>query len=71
MIFTALEPWRTRIAMADLNEQLRSLKGIGAATEAVILEALAGKVPEYLEKLEAEPPPFAAAGDALRRALRG
>ena len=53
------------------NKRLRSLKGIGEATEAVILEALAGKVPEYLAKLEAEPPPFAVAGDALRRALRG
>jgi len=53
------------------DKRLRTLKGIGAATEAVILEALAGKVPEYLEKLETEPPPFAVAGDALRRALRG
>ena len=53
------------------NKRLRSLKGIGEATEAVILEALAGKVPEYLAKLEAEPQPFAVAGDALRRALRG
>jgi putative hydrolase len=53
------------------NKQLRSLKGIGEATEAVILEALAGKVPRYLAKLEAEPQPFAVAGDALRRALRG
>jgi putative hydrolase len=53
------------------NKRLRSLTGIGEATEAVILEALAGKVPEYLAKLEAEPQPFAVAGDALRRALRG
>src|SRR5215212_4035399 len=50
---------------------LRSLKGIGAATEAVVLEGLAGKVPDYLVKLEADPQPFAVAGDALRRALRG
>jgi len=53
------------------KKQLRSLKGVGEATEAVILEALAGKVPRYLAKLEAEPQPFAVAGDALRRALRG
>jgi putative hydrolase len=53
------------------NEQLRSLQGIGQATESVILEALEGKVPRYLAKLEAEPHPFAVAGDALRRALRG
>ena len=66
---TALEPGEVERMAGD--ERLRSLKGIGAATEAVILEALAGKVPEYLAKLEAEPPPFAGAGDALRRALRG
>jgi putative hydrolase len=53
------------------DNRLRSLTGIGAATESVILEALAGKVPAYLTKLEAEPPPFAVAGDALRNALRG
>jgi putative hydrolase len=53
------------------GKRLRSLKGIGAATEAVIVEALAGEVPGYLAKLEAEPQPFAVAGDALRRALRG
>jgi putative hydrolase len=53
------------------NKQLRSRKGIGAATETVIVEALEGKVPSYLAKLEAEPQPFAIAGDALRRALRG
>ena len=47
------------------NKWLRSLKGIGEATEAVILEALRGKVPQYLAKLEAEPQPFAVAGDAL------
>ena len=52
------------------HRRLCSLKGIGEATEAVILEALAGNVPGYLAKLEAEPQPFAA-GDALRRALRG
>jgi putative hydrolase len=53
------------------NGQLRSLNGIGEVTEAVILETLEGNVPKYLEKLEAEPHPFAVAGDALRRALRG
>ena len=66
---SALEPGELE-GMAT-NKRLRSLMGIGEATEAVILEALAGKVPEYLAKLEAEPPPFAGAGDALRGALRG
>jgi putative hydrolase len=53
------------------SRKLRSLKGVGEVTETVIVESLAGNVPEYLRKLEAEPPPFAVAGDALRRALRG
>ena len=66
---TALEPGE--LERMAIGKRLRSLKGIGAATEAVILEALAGKVPEYLAKLAAEPPPFAVAGDALRGALRG
>jgi putative hydrolase len=66
---SALDPGELDRLASD--KRLRSLKGIGEATEAVILEALAGKVPEYLAKLEAEPQPFAAVGDALRRALRG
>jgi putative hydrolase len=66
---SALEPGE--LERLATNQQLRSLKGMGEATEAVILQALAGKVPAYLAKLEAEPHPFAVAGDALRRALRG
>ena len=34
------------------NKRLRSLKGIGEATEAVIMQALAGQAPDYLAKLE-------------------
>jgi putative hydrolase len=66
---SALEPGELE-RMAG-NKRLRSLKGIGEATEAVILQALAGEVPQYLAKLEAKPQPFAVAGDALRRTLRG
>ena len=66
---SALEPGE--LERMATSKRLRSLKGIGEATEAVILEALAGKIPKYLAKLEAEPQPFAVAGDALRRALRG
>src|SRR5215217_9570440 len=62
---SALEPGELESTATD--KRLRSLIGIGEATEAVILEALAGKV-NYLAKLEAEPQPFAIAGDALRRA---
>jgi hypothetical protein len=40
------------------NKRLCSLKGIGEATQAVILEALAGKVPGHLAKLGAEPKPL-------------
>jgi putative hydrolase len=66
---SALDP--VELERLATDQQLRSLKGIGEATEAVIAESLAGKVPKYLAKLEAEPQPFAVAGDALRRALRG
>ena len=65
----ALEPGELDRMASD--KRLRSLKGIGEATEAVIMEALAGMVPAYLAKLEAEPQPFAVAGDELRRVLRG
>ena len=66
---SALEPGE--LERLATNQRIRSLAGIGEVTEAVILAALAGEVPEYLAKLAAEPPPFAVAGDALRRALRG
>ncbi|GAA3398924.1 PHP domain-containing protein [Streptomyces roseoviridis] len=51
---------------------LESVKGIGPKTAAVVREALAGRVPEYLERLEKEiPVPEARGGEALRAALRG
>jgi putative hydrolase len=65
----ALQPGELERILA--NQGLRSLKGIGAATEAVTLQALRNEVPDYLARLEAELLPFAAAGDALRAALRG
>jgi putative hydrolase len=68
-IISTLAPGELERMAAD--KRLRSLNGIGEATETVILEALAGEVPGYLAKLQAEPPPFAVAGDALRGALRG
>jgi len=53
--------------------RLRSLPGIGETTEAVIVEAMAGSVPSYLARLEAEQPPDTApgAGKELRRMLKG
>jgi putative hydrolase len=65
----ALEPGE--LERLATNKGLRSLSGVGAATELVIVDALAGRVPDYLKKLEAAPQPYVVAGDALRHALRG
>ena len=51
--------------------ELRSLQGVGETTERVIVEALAGRVPEYLRKLEEEAAPIAQGGENLRAQLRG
>jgi putative hydrolase len=64
---------------AQLEERLRAgtladLPGIGQVTAAVITEAAAGRVPEYLTKLEAREGPLVeldAAGENLLAALRG
>ncbi|MFF9011605.1 PHP domain-containing protein [Streptomyces sp. NPDC014870] len=51
---------------------LETVKGIGPKTAAVVREALEGRVPEYLERLEAEiPVPEVTGGETLRAALRG
>ena len=53
--------------------RLRDLPGIGQATEAVVVQALAGEVPAYLAKLQDEAPAPADEGRAaeIRAALRG
>jgi putative hydrolase len=53
--------------------RLRDLPGIGQATEAVVVQALAGEVPDYLAKLQDEAPAPAEEGRAaeIRAALRG
>ena len=51
--------------------RLRTLTGIGEVTEQVITQTLAGTVPEYLARLEAEAAPDAGPGGAIRAALRG
>ncbi len=57
--------------LAD-NDRLKDLPGIGDTTAAVITEALAGKTPEYLQKLLAHAEtPGTEAGDALRAQLKG
>ncbi|MFD0052889.1 PHP domain-containing protein [Streptomyces sp. NPDC127168] len=51
---------------------LESMKGIGPKTAQVAREAMAGRTPGYLEKLESEPEaPRAEGGEALRELLRG
>ncbi len=69
----ALDP--AEFARRAEQGRLRDLPGIGQVTEAVVREALAGEVPAYLAKLEAEVGEDVrqadAAGDELRRALRG
>jgi putative hydrolase len=50
---------------------LRELEGIGKATEAVILESLAGAVPSYLVDLERTAGPLVEGGDRIRTLLRG
>ena len=50
---------------------LQDLAGIGPVTARVIDEALAGKTPTYLQRLETETPPIADDALALRSALRG
>jgi len=52
--------------------QLRALPGIGEKTERVIVQALAGETPSYLEKLEGlSPDPYEGIGAELRAALKG
>src|SRR5207302_3757774 len=55
--------------------RLRALPGIGQVTETVVREALAGKTPDYLGKLDAELGETVQAedhaGDAIRALLRG
>jgi putative hydrolase len=53
--------------------RLKDLPGVGDATARVVMEALAGAVPEYLAKLETDAAsgPAIPAGGALRAALKG
>ena len=52
--------------------RLRTLAGVGEKTERVIVQALAGEVPSYLERLQgALPDPATGPGADLRALLRG
>jgi putative hydrolase len=60
--------------VADLaaTGKLKTIKGVGDTTAKAIAESLAGEIPTYLAKLEAEAEkPLAPGGEALRAALRG
>ncbi len=56
--------------LAD-NGRLQELPGVGDKTAAVIVEALEGKTPEYLQKLLATADDHTDAGEALRVQLKG
>ncbi len=60
------------LARLAASGDLKQLPGIGDASAKVITEALAGEVPSYLVKLEAETVlPITPGGAAIRAALRG
>jgi putative hydrolase len=60
------------LAALAAKGDLKELPGIGDASAKVITEALAGEVPGYLEKLEAETAvPITPEGAEIRAALRG
>ena len=50
---------------------LRELPGVGSSTEQVIREALAGREPTYLTRLEEAAEPLAEGGERVRALLRG
>lgn len=71
-VLAALPDAEVRERAADGS--LESLKGVGPKTAQVVREALAGRVPGYLEKAEAEDAraaPPAEGGERLRGLLRG
>ena len=50
---------------------LKELPGIGPKTSAVVAQALAGEIPDYLADLESNLAPLAVGGEEIRAALRG
>ena len=69
----AADAVRGRDDLADVaaGGALREIPNVGSSTARVIEQALAGDVPEYLARLEAEAEPDSGAGAELRAALRG
>ena len=62
---------RDELLERALGETLPELPGIGPTTARCITESLAGRIPEYLSRLDATAGPLAAGGAELRLALRG
>lgn len=54
-----------------LHKRLQSISGVGKSTEQVIIEALAGQVPEYLKKLELIEPAEPMERNHICQALKG
>jgi putative hydrolase len=60
------------VAERSAAGSLESVRGIGPRTAQVVREALAGEVPEYLQRLERDSgTPLAEGGERLRRLMRG
>ncbi len=53
------------------DKTLSELRGVGPKTSAVVQQAVAGGVPEYLADLERDLHPLVTGGEAIRAALRG
>ena len=69
-VLTALP--EDEIARRTAAGTLESIRGIGPKTAQVVREALAGRVPDYLERLEQEGgAPLTRGGERLRALLRG
>ena len=63
---------RDEVARLAKLGKLKDLAGIGDTTERIVLDALAGRTPEYLAKLETtELEPVATGGEAMRALLKG
>ena len=74
--FRAAAATLLRLSADEVRERaergtLRELPGIGASTEKVVSETVAGRTPAYLERLEETAGPLAEAGLELRAGLRG
>jgi len=65
-----------RLSADDIEKRSRTgtltdLPGIGPKTSAVVTQALAGRIPDYLADLEPTAGPLADGGEQIREALRG